>query len=65
MKKAFAMLDADHSGYITIDELRGVFEVSNKKSNALWTDIMDEVDLDRDGLISYDEFSVAMYKVIN
>lgn len=65
MKKAFSMLDSDHSGFITIDELRGVFEVTNKKSNALWTGIMEEVDLNRDGLISYDEFSTSMYKVIN
>jgi calcium-dependent protein kinase len=61
LHKAFAQFDANGSGYIEMDELRaaiGDHLVSNEMSviNA----ILEEVDTDRDGRISFDEFAAMM-----
>nr|XP_043627929.1 calcium-dependent protein kinase 7-like [Erigeron canadensis] len=63
LHKAFACFDQNHDGYIEVDELRnalsddenidGIDDVINA--------IMHEVDTDKDGRISYEEF-VAMMK---
>ncbi|XP_009588939.1 calcium-dependent protein kinase 10-like [Nicotiana tomentosiformis] len=61
-RKAFMFFDKDGSGYIELDELR---EALADESGACDTDvlneIMREVDTDKDGQISYEEF-VAMMK---
>ena len=55
------MIDTDGSGEITIDELKAAFEPEgHEKDGHLWTEIMDEVDKDGDGSISYVEFKNAM-----
>ncbi|CAK9881945.1 unnamed protein product [Sphagnum jensenii] len=61
LHKAFAQFDANGSGYIEMDELRaaiGDHLVSDEMSviNA----ILEEVDTDRDGRISFDEFAAMM-----
>jgi Ca2+-binding EF-hand superfamily protein len=43
---------------ITVDELKAVFDThGDKKDDALWLEIMSEVDKNNDNLISFDEFT--------
>ncbi|XP_022727668.1 calcium-dependent protein kinase 10-like [Durio zibethinus] len=55
-RRAFMFFDKDGSGYIELDELRDALADVD-----VLNDIMREVDTDKDGRISYDEF-VAMMK---
>ncbi len=64
LKIAFQMIDRDHSGQITIDELKNVFEMHMKKDDQLWNSIMKEVDKNKDGFISYEEFEEVMNKAV-
>ncbi|KAH9803678.1 calcium-dependent protein kinase 9 [Citrus sinensis] len=61
--KAFQYFDKDNSGYITVDELETVFKEYNMGDDATIAtirEIMSEVDRDKDGRISYDEFRAMM-----
>ncbi|KAJ6765183.1 SERINE/THREONINE-PROTEIN KINASE [Salix koriyanagi] len=61
-RRAFMFFDRDGSGYIDLDELRGALaDEYGETDNDVLNDIMREVDTDKDGCISYDEF-VAMMK---
>ncbi|XP_057791958.1 calcium-dependent protein kinase 10-like isoform X2 [Salvia miltiorrhiza] len=61
-RKAFMFFDKDGSGYIELDELREpLVDESGEPELDVLNDIMREVDTDKDGQISYDEF-VAMMK---
>ncbi|KAL1553518.1 Calcium-dependent protein kinase 10 [Salvia divinorum] len=61
-RKAFTFFDKDGSGYIELDELReALVDDSGEPELDVLNDIMREVDTDKDGQISYDEF-VAMMK---
>lgn len=55
--KAFQHFDTDGSGYITRDEL--VQGLQGMNSGDL-TQILDEVDKDKDGRIDYEEFAMMM-----
>lgn len=60
--RAFMYFDKDESGYIELDELRDALaDESAETDNDVLTEIMREVDTDKDGRISYEEF-VAMMK---
>lgn len=61
-RRAFMFFDKDGSGYIELSELREALadELGETDSKVL-NEIMREVDTDKDGCISYDEF-VAMMK---
>ncbi|KAL1531774.1 Calcium-dependent protein kinase 10 [Salvia divinorum] len=60
--KAFTFFDKDGSEYIELDELReALVGDSGEPELDVLNDIMREVDTDKDGKISYDEF-VAMMK---
>lgn len=65
LRFAFNMFDADQNGMISKGELKSMFETSEKKDDALWQEIFDEVDTDGDGDISYQEFAATMNKVLN
>lgn len=54
------MFDLDGSGTISRAELKQVFETSDQKDDELWTEIFNEVDINKDGQISYEEFKQAM-----
>lgn len=58
IRRAFNMLDADEDGAISTSELQEVFQgqVSAHSSTQFWQDIMNQVDANKDGFISYDEF---------
>ncbi|XP_015897254.1 calcium-dependent protein kinase 13 isoform X1 [Ziziphus jujuba] len=62
LRKAFSYFDKDGNGYIEPDELRdSLMEDGADDCTDVANDIFQEVDTDKDGLISYDEF-VAMMK---
>jgi calcium-dependent protein kinase len=61
LHKAFNFFDVDGSGYIEMDELRealGEDMVVNETD--VIRDILQEVDIDKDGRISYEEFAAMM-----
>ncbi|KAJ8753594.1 hypothetical protein K2173_022835 [Erythroxylum novogranatense] len=61
-RRAFMFFDKDGNGYIELDELReALADESGETDNHVLNDIMREVDTDKDGRISYEEF-VAMMK---
>ncbi|CAL5441382.1 unnamed protein product [Camellia sinensis] len=61
-REAFMFFDKDGSGYIELDELREALADESGETDAdVLNEIMREVDTDKDGQISYDEF-VAMMK---
>ncbi|XP_073295395.1 calcium-dependent protein kinase 10 [Primulina huaijiensis] len=61
-RRAFMFFDRDGSGYIELHELReALVDESGDADIDVCNDIMREVDTDKDGQISYDEF-VAMMK---
>ena len=59
------MIDTDNSGTISMDELKSAFEMTTKKDDELWEQVMLEVDQNKDGIISLEEFTAAMSKVVN
>ncbi|CAL0319937.1 unnamed protein product [Lupinus luteus] len=60
--KAFKFFDKDGSGYIELDELQDALTVESGETDVdVLIDIMRDVDTDKDGRISYEEF-VAMMK---
>jgi calmodulin len=56
LNMAFQMFDTDHNGTISREELKTIFETSEKKEEELWTEIFLEVDINNDGEISFEEF---------
>ncbi|CAK9184757.1 unnamed protein product [Ilex paraguariensis] len=61
-RQAFMFFDKDGSGYIEIDELReALADESGETDMDVLSEIMREVDTNKDGQISYEEF-VAMMK---
>jgi calcium-dependent protein kinase len=62
LKLAFDYFDKDHSGTLSPDEIREVLGLSedNEKSRKIVNDIIEEVDENGDGLISFDEFKKMM-----
>lgn len=60
--KAFLYFDEDRSGYITMEELKHVLKHYNVVDDKLIKNIIEEVDVDRDGKINYDEFVAMMRK---
>ncbi|KAG1338017.1 calcium-dependent protein kinase 3 [Cocos nucifera] len=64
LRRAFSYFDKDGNGYIEPEELRGALAEDGAgatDSMDVANDILQEVDTDKDGRISYDEF-VAMMK---
>mmetsp|Transcript_25062 Transcript_25062/g.38899 ORF Transcript_25062/g.38899 Transcript_25062/m.38899 type:complete len:112 (+) Transcript_25062:1160-1495(+) len=63
LKFVFNTMDKDGNGQITKAELKQMFETSEEKDEKLWQSIFEEVDLDNDGLITYEEFATHMRMV--
>lgn len=53
---AFQMFDSDHNGAVSKEELKIIFETSEKKEEELFIEIFKEVDINGDGEISFEEF---------
>ncbi|KAK4257148.1 hypothetical protein QN277_006772 [Acacia crassicarpa] len=61
IRKAFTFFDKDGNGYIELDELREALTDESGETEAdVLKDIMHEVDTDKDGRISYEEFMAMM-----
>ncbi|XP_040994577.1 calcium-dependent protein kinase 8-like [Juglans microcarpa x Juglans regia] len=61
LHKAFAFFDKNQSGYIEIEELRDALsDELDDNSEEVINAIMQDVDTDKDGCISYEEFSTMM-----
>uniref|UniRef100_A0A5B7AXX5 non-specific serine/threonine protein kinase n=1 Tax=Davidia involucrata TaxID=16924 RepID=A0A5B7AXX5_DAVIN len=61
LHKAFAFFDRNQSGYIEIEELRDALSgEDDANSEDIINAIMHDVDTDKDGRISYEEFAVMM-----
>ncbi|KAL7126899.1 hypothetical protein ABFS83_14G217400 [Erythranthe nasuta] len=61
LHKAFAFFDRNESGYIEIDELRDALsDEDDANSEEVIIAIMHDVDTDKDGRISYEEFASMM-----
>ncbi|KAH9803726.1 calcium-dependent protein kinase 33 [Citrus sinensis] len=60
LHKAFQYFDKNNDQYITADELEAAFKEYNMGDDATIKEIMFEVDRDKDGRISYEEFCATM-----
>ncbi|KAL3647559.1 Calcium-dependent protein kinase 7 [Castilleja foliolosa] len=60
LHKAFAFFDRNQSGYIEIEELRDALSEGDDNNEEVIIAIMHDVDTDKDGRISYEEFAVMM-----
>ena len=63
------MIDTDGNNKITKEELQGIFHsglsnVGEDTMETLWNEILEDMDEDNDGAISFEEFSNSMTKVI-
>ena len=60
----FHLFDTDGNGMITLKELRENFKTkvlqSDSESEDFMLDVMNEVDLNKDGQISFEEFNTAL-----
>ena len=67
LRFAFRYFDKDSSGEITFDEIEEVFKnsVTNKENvHEALLKIIKEVDINGDGNISFEEFSIVMRKML-
>ncbi|XP_042457696.1 calcium-dependent protein kinase 21-like [Zingiber officinale] len=60
LTKAFNYFDKDGSGYIEMDELREALHEGDAPSEQVIWEIISDVDTDKDGRISYQEFELMM-----
>ena len=70
IKMSFKFFDKDNSGEITFEEIMKIFEKNFKKNQRennekLIREIIMEVDTNKDGKISYDEFLIMMKSMMN
>ena len=60
----FKMFDIDNSGSISVDEVKMILGVGKKFSDTVWEQVISEVDQNKDGQISFDEFEKMMSKFL-
>lgn len=63
LKQAFDLFDKDGSGTLTTDEIKNILGVGQNMSEKVWEEIIREVDINNDGIISFEEFQVMMDKI--
>ncbi len=64
LETAYKLFDVDKNGTVTVDEVKQVFDFAGQKDQKLWKEIMEEVDTNKDNIISFDEFINNMEKVM-
>jgi calcium-dependent protein kinase len=60
---AFQIYDKDNNGTIDMNELKEVLGVGAKISDLVWREMIDEIDENGDGLISFEEFKKMMNRL--
>ncbi|KAJ1454153.1 hypothetical protein M885DRAFT_442803, partial [Pelagophyceae sp. CCMP2097] len=66
LQHLFAEIDEDSSGYISAEELQKLFKkMKLPTSKAQVVEIIDEVDLDGNGLVDFDEFLLVVKNMAN
>lgn len=69
LKEIFNLFDIDHSGTITAEELKKILGAKGNKKDDIddneWDKIIDEVDKDGNGEISFHEFKEMIYNMFN
>ena len=64
LKEVFDILDKDHNGYLNLMEFgNAVRAIGLNPTESEITEILKENDMDRDGVISFDEFN-KMYRMV-
>ena len=58
------MFDQDNGGSISADELKQVLGIGKNIDETVWNDIIKEVDVNGDGEISFEEFSIMMERLL-
>jgi Ca2+-binding EF-hand superfamily protein len=66
LREAFKLFDRDGSGEITASEIKAILGSGKKMANeGIFDDIIKEVDVNGDGVISFEEFKQMMQKLFN
>ena len=66
IKIVFKLFDANNTGAITPMELKRVLDINTAEvSDEVWAQIIDDIDLDRDGVICFKEFKQMLNRVRN
>lgn len=65
LKTVFNLFDKDHSGKISIAEIRNVLGGDVQIPDEIWTEIVCEIDKNGDGEISFKEFKEMMNKLVD
>lgn len=60
LKQAFDLFDKDGNGTLTTDEIKSILGVGKNMAEKVWEDVIREVDINKDGLISFEEFETMM-----
>ena len=64
LSSAFMLFDQDCSGKISTAEIKKILGGDSIVNEAVWTDILNEIDVNGDGEISYKEFREMMKKLL-
>lgn len=65
LKQIFDSIDKDHNGTLTKDEISEFFSLGGPEKQAQVNALMSEVDVNKDGVISFTEFQTLMKKFLN
>ena len=64
IKNAFNAIDKDKNGEITLDEIKELYEHDKGMSDEVFKAIVKEVDTNKDGKISFEEFNGTLMKIV-
>jgi len=64
LKAAFKVYDKDNSGSISTDEIKEVLGVGANISEEVWKQIVNEIDENGDGEVSFEEFKMMMVQLL-
>ena len=63
MRAAFKLFDKDGGGSIEAAEVAAILGHNIKLEEQVWTDVINEVDINGDGQIDFEEFTVMLKKI--
>jgi calcium-dependent protein kinase len=64
LEAAFRIFDKDNNGFIDASEIRAVLGKGKKLDDAVWDELISEVDINGDGEVSFKEFKKMMQQLI-